>query len=147
MSPARAPIFDFFNLQVLFLVLLDEHASHTTQRGVARGLHLLVCTAGAIRIRPAGETEMDENNGLHEQEDGTPEEKLWRAVIATTIREWIRGPLRVKREAERYLFNDEKDFPEVCSSAGINVNYLRSRLASIRARPMPVPSVPAVRAA
>lgn len=100
-----------------------------------------------MQIRPAGGKDMAEENVLHMQEEGTPEENLWRAVIATTIEEWIHGPLRLKREAERYLFNDEKDFPDVCSSAGIDVKYLRSRLVSIRTRLVPVSNAPIAHAA
>src|ERR1700681_3424949 len=65
---------------------------------------------------------------------GTAEEKLWRAVIARTLEEWIRGPLTRSRKAEQFLFEDDKDFRAVCSSAGINPSNLRKRLESIRAR-------------
>jgi hypothetical protein len=64
------------------------------------------------------------------------EKQLWMAVITSTIREWATGPLRQKREAEHYLFVDEKDFPLVCASAGIDVGRLRSQLAKIRGREM-----------
>jgi hypothetical protein len=62
------------------------------------------------------------------------EEKLWRAVIANTIREWIHGPLRLKREAEQYLFHNTEDYKTVCYSAGINPWDLRARLQRIRER-------------
>ena len=61
------------------------------------------------------------------------EQKLWRAVIANTVEEWIYGPLCRQREAEQFLFHDD-DFHIVCSSAGINPEYLRERLLKIRAR-------------
>jgi hypothetical protein len=60
--------------------------------------------------------------------------KLWRAVIASTVEEWVNGPLRQKREAERFLFNDDRDYRTVCYSAGINPDHLRVRLEKIRAR-------------
>jgi len=62
------------------------------------------------------------------------EQKLWRAVIATTVEEWVSGPLRRKREAEQFLFSDNQDFQTVCFSAGINPENLRGRLEKIRAR-------------
>ncbi len=62
------------------------------------------------------------------------EQKLWRAVIATTVQEWVRGPLRRKRAAEQFLFCDNKDYRTVCFSAGINPGNLRGRLQKIRAR-------------
>lgn len=62
------------------------------------------------------------------------EQKLWRAVIATTVQEWVEGPLRRQREAEQFLFQDQKDYRTVCYSAGINPENLRDRLQKIRAR-------------
>ena len=40
----------------------------------------------------------------------TAVQKLWRAVIATTVEEWVNGPLRQKREAEQFLFDDNQDY-------------------------------------
>jgi hypothetical protein len=56
------------------------------------------------------------------------EQKLWRAVIASTVEEWMSGPLRKKREAEKFLFSDDVDFRTVCDSAGINPEAFRCRL-------------------
>jgi hypothetical protein len=64
----------------------------------------------------------------------TAVQKLWRAVIASTVDEWVNGPLRKKREAEQFLFNDNKDYRTVCYSAGINPENLRGRLEKIRSR-------------
>ena len=64
----------------------------------------------------------------------TAGEKLWRAVIARTLEEWVCGPLTRRRKAEQFLFDDNKDFRAVCFSAGINPGHLRKRLESIRAR-------------
>ncbi len=64
----------------------------------------------------------------------TAEERLWRAVIAKTLEEWVSGPLRYSRIAEEFLFHDNKDFQSVCSSAGMDPRNLRERLHSIRAR-------------
>lgn len=69
-----------------------------------------------------------------EEPKETAEQRLWRAVIATTVEEWIKGPLRQKREAEHFLFSDNQDYRTVCFSAGINPENLRSRLEKIRAR-------------
>ncbi len=62
------------------------------------------------------------------------EQRLWRAVIASTVQEWVGGPVRRQREAEQFLFQDEKDFRTVCFSAGIDPENLRERLQKIRAR-------------
>lgn len=66
------------------------------------------------------------------------EQKLWRAVIASTVEEWVSGPLRQKREAEQFLFSDNHDYRTVCYSAGINPEDLRCRLQKIRARQIPL---------
>lgn len=70
-----------------------------------------------------------EQNSDHQE---MPEQKLWRAVIASTVREWIHGPLRQQREAERFLFSNHKDYRTVCYSAGIDPANLRNRLEKIR---------------
>src|SRR5580704_14834685 len=62
----------------------------------------------------------------------TPEQKLWRAVIVSTVEEWIHGPLRKEREAEQFLFANQKDYRTVCYSAGIDPTNLRDRLDKIR---------------
>jgi hypothetical protein len=71
-----------------------------------------------------------ENNQIQ----GTAEEKLWRAVIARTLEEWVSGPLRYSRIAEEFLFDDDRDFRAVCSSAGMDPSHLRKRLQTIRER-------------
>ena len=64
----------------------------------------------------------------------TAERRLWRAVIASTVDEWVNGPLRQQREAEKFLFIENEDYRTVCDSAGINPEDLRSRLEKIRSR-------------
>ncbi len=62
-----------------------------------------------------------------------PEKRLVaKAVIVTVIQEWISGPLRSKRQAEEYLFQDQEDFPAVCQSAGMDVGRLRAKLNRLR---------------
>lgn len=68
------------------------------------------------------------------KERGIAEMKLWSAVLANTIREWIHGSARLRLEAEEFLLHDEDDFPTVCSSAGMNPETLRGRLKTLRAR-------------
>jgi hypothetical protein len=59
---------------------------------------------------------------------------LWRGVIARTIQDWLSKPLRPKREAERYLFENSADLSLVCASAGIDISKLRTRLNKVRGR-------------
>lgn len=72
------------------------------------------------------------------------EKRLWQAVLVNTIQEWISGPLRSKRIAEEYLFQDQKDFPMVCESAGMDAGQLRAKLNRLRARQISTISLPQV---
>ena len=56
------------------------------------------------------------------------EYKLWRAVLATTVEDWLSGRLRSRRDAEVFLFQDQTDFPTVCHAAGVDPSTFRSRL-------------------
>jgi hypothetical protein len=75
---------------------------------------------------------MQTNSAVVGNEEKLMEVRLWQAVIVTTIQEWISGPLRRKREAEDYLFKDQRDFPLVCQSAGLDVGQLRSKLQRLK---------------
>ena len=73
-------------------------------------------------------------DGLVFHNQGSANERLWLAVIDSAIAEWMRGPMRHKRKAEHFLFQDEEDFPFVCRSAGLNPEYVRETLWAIRAQ-------------
>jgi hypothetical protein len=77
---------------------------------------------------------MTATNLQHAEIEESGVQKLWRAVIVSTVQEWISGPLRKKREAEEFLFRDNRDYRTVCYSAGINPEDLRRRLEKIRTR-------------
>jgi hypothetical protein len=77
--------------------------------------------------------EMALANGL----EMSAETLLWRGVIARTIQDWLSTPLRPKREAEQYLFENSADLSSVCASAGIDVGRLRIRLNMVRGRTLP----------
>ena len=72
------------------------------------------------------------------EQDKPVETRLWQAVVLSTIQEWISGPLRYKREAEKYLFQDPSDFPLVCQQAGLDVDRLRAQLSRLRPRVTPM---------
>ena len=77
---------------------------------------------------------MSETATASTQVDAVSEKRLWQAVLLTTIQDWISGPLRRKRQAEEYLFQDHKDFDTVCKSAGMDPDQLRSKLRKLRLR-------------
>ena len=71
-----------------------------------------------------------ESTGVREEK--VPEERIWQAVIVSTIEEWMSGPLRRSLEAEQFLFRDESDFRLVCQSAGMDAARLRKQLVRLR---------------
>ena len=75
------------------------------------------------------------------EQDAQVEKRLWQAVVVSTIQEWISGPLRYKRIAEEYLFQDRADFPLVCQSAGLDVDSLRQKLIRLRTHSNPLGKV------
>jgi hypothetical protein len=85
---------------------------------------------------------MFKSSMLQINDQGTAEERLWRAVITKTLEEWMCGPLRFSRKAEEFLFDDNHDFKAVCSSAGMDPERLRKRLKTIRARGIQKESLP-----
>jgi hypothetical protein len=62
------------------------------------------------------------------------EVRLWQAVVVRAIEDWMSGPLRQKRQADHYIFDDNPDFSMACQSAGLNAEDLRARLTRIRSR-------------
>jgi hypothetical protein len=77
---------------------------------------------------------MDFEQALGLERETAAETRLWQAVILSAVEDWVSGGLRTKREAELYLFEDKVDFPQVCESAGMDVDNLRSRLKRLRDR-------------
>jgi hypothetical protein len=56
------------------------------------------------------------------------ERRLWTAVVVTAVDDWRNGTLRSQREAQKFLFENDKDFNAVCSSAGLEPSSLRTKL-------------------
>ena len=46
---------------------------------------------------------INQNAEVAIEREALPEANLWQAVIASTIKDWLTGPLRQKRQAEAYL--------------------------------------------
>jgi hypothetical protein len=63
------------------------------------------------------------------------EKRLWQAVILHAIEEWMSGPLKLRRQAEEYLFSEQSDFRLVCQSAGMDVRRLRAGLRKLKSQP------------
>lgn len=68
----------------------------------------------------------------NEIEEPVCEQRLWVAVLAQALEDWHGDRLRTKRDAEYFLFEDQKDFETVCAGAGINPSSFRSHLSRLR---------------
>lgn len=64
-------------------------------------------------------------------EGAISERRLWMAVLVTAVEDWRRGTLRAKRAAQQFLFEDDRDFMEVCAGAGIDPSSFRFKLTKI----------------
>jgi hypothetical protein len=82
-----------------------------------------------------GEKKMSTNARSSSQEAVTEEligeRRLWTAVVVMAVEDWRNGSLRSRREAQRFLFDDDKDFTAVCASAGLEPSSLRAKLLKI----------------
>jgi hypothetical protein len=63
-----------------------------------------------------------------------PERTLWAAVLVMAVEDWRDGSLRAKRAAQQFLFEDDRDFEEVCSGAGLDPATFRSKLLKVGKR-------------
>lgn len=63
--------------------------------------------------------------------DAEAERRLWTAVIKTAVEDWRFGTLKARREAQTFLFSNDRDFGEVCGSAGLEPSSLRAQLLRI----------------
>ncbi len=67
-------------------------------------------------------------------EECIAERHLWTAVITRALEDWRTGTLRERRAAQKFLFEEEADFSNVCSAAGLDPTSLRSQLTKIGRR-------------
>lgn len=68
----------------------------------------------------------------NEIEQPIGEQRLWLAVLAQAIEDWRGNRLRSKRDAEQFLFQDQRDFQLVCGRAGVDPTSFRSQLFRLR---------------
>jgi hypothetical protein len=69
------------------------------------------------------------------------EQGLWTAVLLRALKDWRGDRIGSRREAEKFLFEDHKDFETVCAGAGIDPSSFRARLrrlSSVGTAPQPV---------
>jgi hypothetical protein len=79
----------------------------------------------AISTNVAGDANSIQNAVMHDYE---AERRLWIAVLMQAVVEWRSDRMRAKRDAEAFLFHNEKDFQMVCAGAGMDPSALRSQL-------------------
>src|SRR5580704_776064 len=109
---------EFVPSSLLLINLYDSSAHRANCLRFANALIQLWASACSFQSTQPnnlqGAPKMFESAIFQHQDQGTAEEKLWRAVIARTLEEWVRGPLRYSRKAEEFLFDDNRDFLAVC---------------------------------
>jgi len=66
------------------------------------------------------------------EQETAGEVRMWQAVVVRAIEDWMSGPLRQRRLADKYIFGEHTDFAMVCQSAGFGADNLRARLSKIR---------------
>ncbi|MBZ5693958.1 MAG: hypothetical protein LAN36_01225 [Acidobacteriia bacterium] len=64
-------------------------------------------------------------------EECIAEHRLWTAVITLAVEDWRSGSLRARREAQRFIFENESDFSRACAGAGLDPTSLRGKLLKI----------------
>lgn len=70
----------------------------------------------------------------HVIEELIAERRMWTAVIVHAVEEWLSGPLRVRRAAQQFLFEDDDNFFQVCACAGLDPASFRSKLLRVGRR-------------
>jgi len=59
------------------------------------------------------------------------ERRLWSAVLLLAVEDWRLGTLRKRREAQKFLFEEQDNFNRVCAGAGLEPGSFRARLLKI----------------
>lgn len=71
------------------------------------------------------------NGATGTTEELISERRLWTAVLVLAVEDWRQGSVRKRREAEQFLFEEEKNFQQVCAGAGLDPSDFRTRLLKI----------------
>jgi hypothetical protein len=64
-------------------------------------------------------------------EECLAERQLWIAVLTMAVEDWRSGTLRMRREAQKFLFENHDDYQHVCASAGVDPSGFRGSLLRI----------------
>ena len=59
------------------------------------------------------------------------ERRLWTAVLIQAVDDWRQGTLRKRREAQRFLFDDQANLSRVCAGAGLDPDRFSCKLLKI----------------
>jgi hypothetical protein len=79
-----------------------------------------------------GQVNLNAQNNV--TEDAISERRLWTAVLVMAVEDWRNGTLRARRAAQSFLFEDDRDFTEVCAGAGLDPSSFRAKLTKIGRR-------------
>jgi len=99
----------------------DEHSRQAKTRNTGE-----VMEATNTQVQPCTQNAVTE--------DLIGANRLWTAVIVKAVEDWRMGSLRARREAQKFLFEDDRDFYQVCASAGLDPDLFRTKLLKIGRR-------------
>src|ERR1700733_14364422 len=68
----------------------------------------------------------------HHFDDQVGSRRLWTAVLLQALEDWQSSSLGKKMEAERFLFQSEKEFATLCRSAGLDPSSVTSKLTRLK---------------
>jgi hypothetical protein len=64
-------------------------------------------------------------------EETIAEHRLWTAVVVKAVEDWRLGTMRRRRDAQAFLFENDRDLETLCVRAGLDSTSLREKLLKI----------------
>jgi hypothetical protein len=76
-------------------------------------------------------------NAGQQFEEQVGSRRLWTAVILQAIEDFQSGSMRRREEAERFFFQNNKDFAQVCRSAGLDPINMTEKIKKLKSAAKP----------
>jgi hypothetical protein len=77
-------------------------------------------------------------NTREERCERASDRRLWAAVLLQVLEDWGSSNIRLRTEADKFLFQNESDFATVCRGAGLEPGSVLNRLQKRRGAATPV---------
>ncbi len=72
------------------------------------------------------------NHATEESGGQTSDRRVWTAVLLQALEDWQSTNMRRKSEAEKFFFQSNADFSQVCRGAGLQPESVLSRLQRMK---------------